>query len=1061
MKTMNNYTVLHCHTQLSNATTTIDSITDVDDYIKRAVECNMKALCISEHGNFLSWIRRKEHIEAAGLKYIHGVEAYLTKSLDEKIRDNYHCLLIAKNYDGVRELNKLISNAYNRLDGHFYFVPRLTLKELYSTSNNIICTSACLGGALRSQDPEVVGSFVNFMSSHKDRCYLEIQPHLVQKQYDYNQWLYRLHMKTGIPMVACTDTHSLNNEHAKGRLILQKAKNISFPDEDNWTLTWFTYDELVEQFEKQGAINMSVVKSAIENTNVIADMVEPFELDRSKKYPGLYKDPMSTLKKKIIEGIKRRGIDNYPNFDEYKRRIAYELKTYEYNGAIDFILLEEDYKSALKKDGINFGYSRGSVSGSIICYILGITEVDSIKFGLSFERFMNTERISLADVDTDWFDEDRDKVRQYLTKKDGLFTSDIVTFNTIKTKGAIKDVGRALGMKPDQTQALSDAVEKDEKGKDVIPDRIKKQYPELCEYVDLVSGTTVSIGSHPAGLIVAPHDIATEYGTITTATDPYPVSAINMKEVDSLNLVKLDVLGLDAVGLIDKTCKLVGIPFLTPDTLNFGDMAVWNDIKEDCTTIFQFESEFAGKYLQTVLSDKTIKKIKKRNPNFSYIDLMSMANGAIRPAGESYREQLAAGEFKDNGNDELNAYLASTQGFLVYQEQVIGFLNKFCGYTMGEADVIRRGFAKKVGTNEYIPEIKRRFVDTMVSQHGITSEEAEEIVVDFLQVIQDASNYLFSKNHADPYSHIGFCLAYLRHYYTLEYLTVAMNIYRTDEKKSLEIKRYAKKKGVAIHGIKFGKSKAEYFMDKETNGIYQGLESIKYCNAQIAEEMWALKDNSYPHFAHLLKDIDNKTSVDSRQREIITRLDFFSAWGKNAKLLKIIILYDNIAHRKTLKKSDLEKFGIPEYIAEKYSETITEKQYKDIDNIGMIVELSEQIEDKSIPIKEQIITEVETLGGAVYTNPTISPLYYIVIDYKTYGSNTARPYVTVRNLHDGEEIKTKVTSGKLYQSSPFGLWSILSISSFTEKPKMRKINDEWVATDEMEKIISEYETIVR
>ena len=1059
---MNNYTVLHLHTQLSNATTTIDSITDMDDYIQCAKECGMKAIAFTEHGNILSWCKKKEHTEAAGLKYIHGIETYLTKSLDEKVRDNYHCILLAKNHEGVREINKLSSAAYNREDGHFYFTPRITLDELYSTSENIICTSACLGGPLRSKDPEVVNSFVNFMIANKDRCFLEIQPHLVKDQYDYNQWLFRLSMQTGIRLVAGTDTHCLNAEHAKGRDILQKAKNIHFDDEEGWNLTWMTYDELVGMFEKQGAINMNVVKSAIENTNVIADMVEPFELDRSKKYPKLYSDSVGTLKKKIVEGIKRRGIDKYPNFDEYKKRIAYELKTYEYNGAVDFVLLEEDYKSALKEQGVNFGYSRGSVSGSIICYILGITEVDSIRFDLSFERFMNTERISLADVDTDWFDEDRDKVRQYLSKKEGLYTSDIVTFNTIKTKGAIKDVGRALGMNPNQTQALSDAVEKDEKGRDVIPDYIRQKHPELCEYVDLVSGTVVSIGSHPAGYVVAPHDIATEYGTITTATDPYPVSAINMKEIDSLNLVKLDVLGLDAVGLIDKTCKLVGIPFLTPDNIDFDDMAVWDDIKEDCTTIFQFESEFAGKYLQSVLSDGTIEKIKMFNPNFSYIDLMSMANGAIRPAGESYREKLAAGEFKDNGNDELNTYLAPTQGFLVYQEQVIGFLNKFCGYTMGEADVIRRGFAKKSGTEQFIPEIKQHFVDTMSSRHGITKEEAEKIVVDFLQVIQDASNYLFSKNHADPYSFLGYSCAYLRHYYLLEYLTVAMNIYYTDEKKAVEIRRYAKKKGISINSIKFGKSKAEYYMDKETNSIYQGITSIKYCNAQIAEELWALKDNNYPHFAYLLKDMDEKTSVDTRQRDILVRLGFFSDWNKNAKLLKIISLYDNIGKRKTLKRTDLEKFNVPEDVAKKYAGTITEKQFKDLDNIGMIIELSKNIEDKSIPIRLQIQSEIETLGAANFTNNEINERYWIIIEYKTYGSNSTRPYVTVRNLNNGEEIKTKVTSSKQYQSSPFGLYSVLRIDAFAERPKKRNVNGQWIDDPvEKELVISSYETIVK
>ena len=444
-----NYVVWHCHSDLSNGVTNIDSVTKYKEYVEYAKSLGMTALAFAEHGNIFEWVHKKESIEAAGMKYIHAAEVYLTdnnnsknitysaidlflsaqskKDIRVKIkdyhqredgawiatiddekhpnygkvtlididslekecvkhRDNYHCVLIAKNYDGVKELNKLISSSFNRNDYHYYYAPRIGLDELYATSDNIIVTTACLGGVLNKADNTLKTEFLKFLIKNKDRCYLEIQHHNCIDQANYNKLLYAIHQKTGIPLIAGTDTHCLNDTHIEGRSILQKAKNVFFSDEESWDLTFKTYDELIEAYRKQNALPEEVYLQAIENTNVMADSVEEFKLDYSKKYPKLYNDSEKALKEKIVQGIKNRGVNKYDNFNEYKKKIQYELETYKYNGAMDFLLLEEDYKSALKKQGVSYGYSRGSVSGSIIAYLLGITEVDSIKYNLNFER---------------------------------------------------------------------------------------------------------------------------------------------------------------------------------------------------------------------------------------------------------------------------------------------------------------------------------------------------------------------------------------------------------------------------------------------------------------------------------------------------------------------------------------------------------------------------------------------------------------------------------------------------------------------------------------------------
>ena len=383
---MDIYTILHCHTMLSNATTTIDSVTGFQDYVDKAKECGMKALAISEHGNILEWWHKKCAIEKAGMKYIHAVEAYVTYSLKEKIRDNYHCLLIAKNYEGFLELNKLISNSFNKHDNHFYYSPRITYDELKNTSDNIIVSTGCLGGILNKADENLYLDFIDWLIQNKSRCFLEIQHHNVDEQIAYNKKLINLSKRFNIPLLATTDTHCLNNIHVKGREILQLAKNIKFEEESGWDLTFKTYDELCVAFEKQG-ISASVYKVALENTNKIADMVEPFDLDKNTKYPKIYDNPEQTFKNKINQGIRehREVLSQYPK-QKVKDIVNEEFEVYKKVGAIDFMLLEVYLREWEKQNGIQCGFGRGSVSGSMIAYLLDVTQMNSLKFNLNFFR---------------------------------------------------------------------------------------------------------------------------------------------------------------------------------------------------------------------------------------------------------------------------------------------------------------------------------------------------------------------------------------------------------------------------------------------------------------------------------------------------------------------------------------------------------------------------------------------------------------------------------------------------------------------------------------------------
>lgn len=960
---MNNYVVFHLHTMLSNPVTNIDSVNNYKQYIDRAKELGMKAIAFTEHGSTLAWLHKKEYAENNGLKYIHGVEVYVTANINEKIRDNFHVILLAANFDGFKEINTLVSKSFNRSEvktvdniERFYYQPRISFDELINTSDNIIITTACIAGILGSNN-QLHDPFIQFLNKNQHRCFLEIQHHHTKDQVLYNQKLYDLHKKYGLKLIAGTDTHSLDEKYAEGRLVLQKAKNIRFDNEEGWDLTFKSYDDLVDSYKQQKALPQDVYLQAIHNTNLLLDMVEDFEVDRSFKFPTFADDP----KQEVYRVLKEEG-RQYNITPELQERIEYEIATYEHNQALNLLLLENDVKKWARENNIAYGDSRGSVSGSFVAYLMRITNTDSIKHNLNFERFMNQERVSLPDIDTDWEPSKRDLVKKYLHDNDKYYTAEIVTFNTIADKGAIRDVGRALEIPLKEVDFIAKNIETKE-------DEFRKQYPKLFEYVDLLKGVVVSMGSHPAATICSPVTLYDNIGTITLSTNEYPVSCLNMKEVDSLNFVKLDVLGLDNIEIIAKTCELAGIERLTSDNVDDEDEEVWKDIMKSPLSIFQFESDFAHSYLRKVFRPEVIEKIRKRNPDVKYIDLMSMANGAIRPAGESYREALANGEFKDNGHEALNELLKSTNHFLVYQEQVLEFLHKFCGFTMGEADIVRRGFAKKSGTEQYIPKIKDGFIKTMKEQYDVPEEEAEKIIESFLKVIEDASDYLFSYNHALPYSYIGYICGWLRYYYPLEFLSVVLNVNENNQEKTAKVFDYIKNfTTIKIKPIKFRYSKDVYMIDKESNAIYKGIKSIKYCNKAIAEELYALRNNQYETFVDLLYDLSANTTLNSRQLEILIKLDYFSEFG-NSKFLINILDYFNLfkqGQSKQINVAKIEDNPMLSNIVSRFSRlSPSGKIYMNLNTKAILKEIELWLKTNNIPdynIAEKIKFHQEYLG---------------------------------------------------------------------------------------------------
>lgn len=1048
---MSNYTILHLHSMLSNGVTNIDSVTPYDQYIDKAHELGMAAMAFSEHGSVLGWVKKKLHMEELGMKYIHAEEFYLTNTLDEKVRDNYHCLLIAKNYAGVLELNKLSSKSFNRDNNSFYYVPRITIEDVKNTSDNIIVSTACLGGVLNKAPEPIRQDFFYWLRRHPDRCFLEIQPHISADQKRYNQALWALSKRSGLRLLMCTDTHALNAEHVEGRKILQKAKNIHFDGEDEFYLEMLSYDELVSLCKIQNALPMEVYLDAIEMTNVVADMVEPFELDYSYKYPHLWGDDSEqVLRAKIADGIKWRGVDKLPNYQEYLDRIEYEMKAYIHNGAIDFMLLMEDIIAWCKTQDILVGYGRGSCNGSVIAYLLGITEMDSIKHGLNFERFMNTERVSLSDIDTDFPPSRINEVKQYIFNKHGLYCSDIVTFNTIALKGAIRDVGRALQMPLDEVGNICNRVEMDEAG-------CRKQYPDLFKYVDIVNGCVVSVGNHPCGLVVSPYSIDDRMGLFTTSTDDVPISQINMKEVDLQNYVKLDLLKLDTIELINETCKLAGIERLTPDNVDINDKAVWDSIRDDTTAIFQWEGATGDRYIKQLLSESNIQKFKKLNPNVDYMTLLSIGNGAIRPAGASYRDDLANGVIRKSGNEAIDEFMKPTFGYLVFQCQIIQFLHQYCGYTMGEADIVRRHFAKKTGTEKDIPQIKAGFAKTMAEQYGMSKEESDKVIADFIQVIMDASNYLFSLNHSQPYSYEGYVSGWLRYHYPLQFLTVALNINQGKEEKTSALTAYAHKVGIAIKPPKFRHSRSAYFCDTETNCIYKGLGSIKYMSEQVAEALYGMRDMQFRNFIDVLFALQQlKDKPDSRQLDILIKIGYFEEFGSAKALLLGWEIFSKFCLSKKISLDKWDKMGYDIAILKANATNITEKTAGGLDNRGLILGILRSLHMPRTTIVDKLRWQAELLGYVDGSDPSRDVNDWLVLGVETtsYGTTWLRLY----NLCYGTERHYKVDK-RWATSHRCKSGDVLKVV-LEDKPKFKKLDDgKFVKTGEVETVVKMFKIL--
>ena len=780
----NTYTVYHLHSDDS----LLDSCSKFEDYVDLAIQQGMTAIASTEHGKTTGWVRKKLYCDERGIKFIHGVEMYLTEQLEPKVRDNYHTVLLARNDEGRRELNRLIRLSND--PDHFYYNGRISFDEFLGVSDNIIKTSACLASPLAKLAED--HPRYDELASHYD--YLEVQPHNCEDQAAYNRRLLELSRRHDKPLIAGTDTHSSSSYKAECRSMLMKYKDKSYGNEDDFDMTWKTRDELMQLFLAQGALPEAEIIEAIENTNAMSESVDDFKLDRSIKYPILYgsreEDSRmfdALIERKLCEKL-AAGIIPAEQEPAFRAAIEEEVRVFRKLNMDGFMLSMGELIGWCRDQGMAVGTARGSVGGSRVAYVIDIIDLNPETWHTVFSRFCNEDRQEIGDIDVDVVESDRPRIFDYIVGRFGReYTARVGAYGTLADLATIDAIGGALRKiweekhHPENFRTEGKRIkwqsykfDPDNPWHHKRIDRIKKEfasdsdaararYQELFYFYDGLLGTKSSQSVHPAGMVISPTNLEDEYGVFDKEGDRCLV--LDMDDAHEVGLAKYDLLVLKTVTVIRDTCAMIGKSYPKTHEIDWYDEAVWNDMLRSPGAIFQMESKFAF---------DSLKKFRPR----SIFD-MSLVTAAIRPSGASYRDQLLARKQHFNPSPIIDELLKDNLGWLVYQEDTIKFLQEICGLSGSQADNIRRAIGRK--QKDRLDAAMPSILEGYCSKSTKPRAEAENEAKEFLQVIEDSASYQFGYNHSIAYCLLGYLCAYYRYYYPVQFITAFLNNAANDD----------------------------------------------------------------------------------------------------------------------------------------------------------------------------------------------------------------------------------------------------------------------------------------
>lgn len=817
-----NFTHLHVHSEYS----LLDGQIRVDALPARAAELGMRAVALTDHGVLYGAVDFYRAAREAGVKPIIGCEVYVAPRtrFDRESREMdapAHLVLLCENETGYRNLMRLVSLAY--IEG-FYYRPRIDRELLRAHHAGLIALSACRSGeiarAIEAQEPERAQAVARFYREifGPERFYLEVQNHFLPVEAPLNAAIMDLGRRLGIPVVATNDAHYLRREDHRAHdllLAIQTGKTLSDPGRMR-----FDNDEFYLRSPEEMARAFPDAPQLLENTQIIADRCNvEFQFGRlllPAFVPASGRSPMDELVALCQEGLARR----YPQVGpEVTDRLHRELGVIERMGYPGYFLIVHDFISFARRNGIAVGPGRGSAAGSLVAYLLGITDIDPLRYGLLFERFLNPDRVTMPDMDIDFEDGRRGEVIQYVHDAYGADrVSQIITFGTLGARAAIRDVGRVL----EKPYATADMLSKQvpaELGitleKALRPEEplghLYRTDPELREWLDLaraVEGMPRHASVHAAGVVIAPTPLM-EHVPLQKMPDGTLVTQYPMGTLEDLGLLKIDLLGLRTLSVIRDAVRIVG----GDPPLELGEVAVDDPDtlallgRGDTTGVFQLESPGMREMLRE-LKPSGVKDV--------------MAAVSLYRPGPMENIPLFV-QMKHQGtptylHPKLEPILQETYGVMVYQEQIIQVASTMAGFSLGEADILRRAMAKK--KRSVIDEQRRHFIEGCLGQ-GHPRELAEALY----DLIEKFANYGFNKAHGAAYGFLAYWTAYLKAHHPDAYMAALLTSVAGDSDKVALYLEDARAHGLGVLPPHVNRSHRDFL--PEGRAIRFGLLAVK------------------------------------------------------------------------------------------------------------------------------------------------------------------------------------------------------------------------------------------
>ena len=946
---------IHLHNHSDNSL--LDGAQNVPSVLETITDLGMDSVALTEHGNLFGAVSFYKKAKDKNIKPIIGCEVYVAKgSRFQKDRSSgmgqyNHLVLIAQNYQGYKNLMKIVTHGY--LEG-FYYKPRVDTEILQKYNEGIICLSACLKGIL----PETLiyngleaGKKVaeEYSSIFPGRYYIELQNHGIPEELQNIQLATKLAKEMNLPIIATNDAHYAKKEHYKAHdvhICIGTGKHLSDKNRLKYPGNEFYFksqDEMFSLFKQ--------FPEALENTRALTDSVD-LEIPMEDYHLPWYSIPGDKKSKDIDEYLKTlcsKGLKiKYENINsEINNRLDYELSVIKKMGFASYFLITADFVEYAKKNKIPVGPGRGSAPGSLVSYALGITNIDPLKHNLIFERFLNPDRISMPDIDIDFCVERRGQVIDYLKSIYGEDSvTQIITFGKMNARAVIRDVGRVMSYSYSEVDKIAKMIPE---GPKVTLDQALKQnsdlrsvsqtnYKELIDNAKVLEGMTRHASIHAAGVVVAPGDL-TDFVPLYRSSQGDVTTQYDMKELESIGLLKMDFLGLRNLTVIDKTIDLIKKRFdkeIDIDEIDMEDPKVYELFAKGLTVgIFQFESAGMREFL---------KKLKPKG-----IDGLIAMNALYRPGPmqniDRYIKRAHGKEKVEYVHPLLEEALKETYGIIVYQEQVMQIANIIAGFTLSEADEMRRAIGKKI--RSLMDQMADKFVKGAV-KNGLSKGKAKQI----FELIDKFAQYGFNKSHSVAYSYIAYQTGWLKTHYTAEFMSANLTSEMNNTNKVVVLINECRKLDIKVHAPDINNSGINFepLNDKE---ISFGLNAVKNVGVKALEQCIEVrnKHGKFQSIFDFISKVDQRL-VNKKVLESLILAGAFDSLNENrAQLFEAVDLAINYGNQvdKQTNKNQINLFGDQEELVKVPDLPIIE----DWDN------------------QEKLSKEKEVLGIYVSGNPLI------------------------------------------------------------------------------------------